>query len=130
MTAAKYIILTLIALVASALVVSMSGIDPMLSAFLAGGVLTNALRIGILVLLVTLLLTSPPRSFRLRMLSGAACGVMIIMSFVQLTAFNTYIIDAIIYLELAIIFAIEALELPLHTDDSRLYDTSRPQASS
>lgn len=120
MTATKYIILTLIALVAASFALSVSGADPMLEAFLAGGVLTNALRVGILILLVTLLFTNPPRSARVRVLSGIASGVMLIMCLAQLTAFNTYIVDAIVYLELAIIFAIESLELktPVTTNHS------------
>ena len=116
MTVTKYIILMLIGLVGSSFAVSVSGVDPFFNAFLAGGVLTNALRVGILVLLVTLLFTNPPRSYRLRMLSGVTSLIMLSMSMMQLMAFNTYIVDAVIYLELAIIFAIEALEL--HTQNT------------
>ena len=116
MTVTKYIILMLIGLVGSSFVVSVSDVDPFFNAFLAGGALTNALRVGILVLLVTLLFTNPPRSYRLRMLSGVTSLIMLSMSMMQLMAFNTYIVDAVIYLELAIIFAIEALEL--HTQNT------------
>ena len=121
MTATKYIILTLMALVASSFIVSMSGIDPIIDSFLANGVFANMLRIGIIILLAALLVTNPPRSFKLRVLSGVASIIMLSMSVSQLFSFGTYMIDAIIYLELAIIFAIEALEITNQPASSRQF---------
>lgn len=110
MTATKYIILTLMTLVSSSFVVSTSGIDPMLGAFLAGGTFANMLRVGIFILLMALLVTDPPRSHKMRVLSAVASVLMLCMCGSQLFAFNTFLVDAFIYLELAIVFAIEALE--------------------
>lgn len=111
MTATKYIILMLIGLVGASFVISVSDIDPIMHAFLAGGVAANVLRLGILALLVMLLVTNPPRSLRIRLLSIAASAMMVGLCMFQLLSYNAFVVDAIIYIELAIVFAIEALEI-------------------
>lgn len=72
--------------------------------------LFTAIRSSIVVLLVWLLLTKPPRSYALRIGVGAWALALATLTVVLLFSYQIRVFDAIIFLEVAVIFAVEALE--------------------
>lgn len=62
------------------------------------------------ILLVTLLVTNPPRSHALRAAIGAWSIVLAALSVQLFFAYQLHILDTVIFMEIAIIFGIEALE--------------------
>ena len=69
------------------------------------------LRGGVAVLLVILLLSKPPRSYLVRMTVGIASVVLATLSIGMLYSYEVRVFDAVVFLEVAIIFALEALEV-------------------
>ena len=69
------------------------------------------LRGGVAVLLVILLLSKPPRSYLVRMTVGIASVVLAALSIGMLYSYEVRVFDAVVFLEVAIIFALEALEV-------------------
>lgn len=68
------------------------------------------IRAALIALLVTLLLSSPPRSLHFRV-SLAAIAAALLVSVVWLSAsYAVGVVDAVIFAEVAVIFMIEALE--------------------
>lgn len=67
-------------------------------------------RLLIAVLLLFLLFTDPPRSLRVRGILGGAAFVMFAVALQSLFAYQIGIVDCILYLEVAIIVGLEALE--------------------
>ncbi|MEO5499681.1 MAG: hypothetical protein ABIR46_04235 [Candidatus Saccharimonadales bacterium] len=70
----------------------------------------TVLRAVVCILLIGLLLTNPPRSIVLRSIVGAGSVFLLIMISYLLLNFQMYLLDAIVFLEVTIIFGIEALE--------------------
>ena len=70
----------------------------------------TALRAVICVLLFGLLVTNPPRSLALRTSVGVGSLFLLGITVYQLMNFQMFILDAIVFVEVAIIFAIEAFE--------------------
>lgn len=68
------------------------------------------LRAVICVLLIGLLFTNPPRSSTLRYIVGAGSVLLFIVNAYLTLNFQILLFDAIVFLEVAIIFGIEALE--------------------
>lgn len=62
------------------------------------------------VLLVGLLVTDPPRSLILRSVIGTTSVLLVIISTYLLLNFQMFLLDAVVFLQVAIIFGIEALE--------------------
>jgi hypothetical protein len=67
-------------------------------------------RVLVAVLLLFLLFTDPPRSLKVRSALGAASFVMFVVALQSLFAYQIGIIDCVLYLEVAIIVGLEALE--------------------
>ena len=68
------------------------------------------IRIAIVILLFGLLLSSPPRSMLFRTIIGFASVGLVAMASYSFFAYSIRVIDAIVFLQVAIIFGIEALE--------------------
>lgn len=68
------------------------------------------LRSVVCVLLIGLLVTNPPRSIVLRNIIGASSVFLLILTSYLLLNFQMHLLDAIVFVEVAIIFGIEALE--------------------
>lgn len=81
-----------------------------------------AIRTGVAALLVALLVTTPPRSKELRAVIGAGSLILVVVATQQLFAYHLGLFDALVFMEVAIIFAIEALEtrtrIPVRQKDS------------
>ncbi len=69
-----------------------------------------ALRAVVAVLLVGLLITNPPRSIVLRSIIGVTSLLLVSISTYLVMNFQMYVLDAVVFLQVAIIFGIEALE--------------------
>ena len=69
------------------------------------------LRGGVAALLVVLLLSKPPRSYLVRMVVGMASVIVAALSIGMLYSYEVRVFDAVVFLEVAIIFALEALEV-------------------
>lgn len=72
--------------------------------------LYSLIRGAIVVLLIGLLVTNPPRSYVLRAIIGVWSVLLAATSVQLLYSYRVNILDAIVFIEIAIIFAIEALE--------------------
>lgn len=70
-----------------------------------------ALRAVIVALLIVLLVTRPPRTYTVRMLIGIGSVVLAALSFGALFSYEVRLLDAAVFLEVAIIFALESLEV-------------------
>jgi len=68
------------------------------------------IRIIVALLLLSLLITKPPRSYALRAVIGGWSMILAYVSFTSLFSYQLRLFDALVFLEIAIIFAIEALE--------------------
>lgn len=86
--------------------------DSLLQAFASSDILHQIVRVGMIGLLITLLLTAQPRSTRLRAILGGASVFLTIGAVSLLTEYFIGILDALLFIEVAVIFAIEALESP------------------
>lgn len=64
----------------------------------------------IVVLLLSLLLTKPPRSQALRLVIGLWSALLATVSLQGFIDYRIQLFDALIFLEVAVIFAVEALE--------------------
>lgn len=84
--------------------------DTLLMSLADTGPLYAVLRGIIAVLLVALLVTDPPRSHALRLAIGIWGVVLAGLSLQLLFAYQLHLLDAIVFMEVAIIFGIEALE--------------------
>lgn len=62
------------------------------------------------VLLIGLLVTNPPRSLPLRSIVGFTSILLVVMSVYLVMNFQMFLLDAVMFLQVAIIFGIEALE--------------------
>jgi hypothetical protein len=72
----------------------------------------SIVRAALLVILVALLLSNPPRAMLFRLFLAACAASLGIATIALLMTFEMNIIDAIVFMEIGIIFAIEALESP------------------
>lgn len=66
-----------------------------------------------IVLLGTLLFSNPPRALYIRYTIGASAAVLGIATTVLAVTYAIQLIDTIVFMEVAVIFGIEALELPV-----------------
>lgn len=76
-------------------------------------------RLLVAVLLLFLLFTDPPRSLGVRRILGGAAFVMFAVALQSLFTYQIGIIDCILYLEVAIIVGLEALEPQGHLRTTR-----------
>jgi hypothetical protein len=68
------------------------------------------LRGAIIVLLISILVTKPPRSLKLRAMIGAWSFLLAIQSIESLFSYELRLMDSLVFMEVAIILGIEALE--------------------
>jgi hypothetical protein len=111
MTGYKLLIGATLLLVAGLIVGSIFSPDSLMVSLAGTDMTSSMLRIGVGVLLLVLLFTNPPRSYALRSVLGAGAIVLAIVSVQMLLSYRLYLLDAIVFLEVAILFGIEALEV-------------------
>lgn len=85
--------------------------DQVLTAFVAGDTLSQAVRVLLIGLLTSFLFIRPPRSMHLRVFLGVASIALAVGAVSLIPSYVIGVFDAILYVEVAIIFAIEALEI-------------------
>lgn len=96
--------------------------DSFLASFAATDSATMVVRSVIAGLLITLLVTNPPRSLALRTTIGAGSAVLTVLTTQLLFSYQLAPLDALLFIEVAIISGIEALEtrtrIPVRQKDS------------
>jgi peptidoglycan/LPS O-acetylase OafA/YrhL len=102
--------------------------DSFLSELWSSAIEYQAIRVGLIALLFGLLLSAPPRSMRFRMVLSVVSVALLCGSAVILLGYQMKMLDAVVFIELAIIFAIEALESPAHLRLSDQKGTAKLQA--
>ena len=85
--------------------------ESLLMAFAGVGVTFTVLRIVMIALLVGLLLTNPPRSHMFRTMLGVWAVALAVTAGQLLMNYQIHMLDAILFIEVAIIFGAEALEM-------------------
>lgn len=110
MRTTKQLIISLIIIIVASGLVSLFHLDPFMDAFIGGGFVYNMFRASAVALLVILLVSNPPRSLHMRALLGVGSMSLIGLMMYQFSIYQLHLLDAFIFIELAIIFAIEALE--------------------
>lgn len=83
----------------------------LMMAFAGSTVVYTALRIVMVVLLVALLFTKPPRSKLFRTMLATWSFALAVLATQLLMTYQLHLLDAIVFLEVAIIFGVEALEM-------------------
>ena len=68
------------------------------------------LRAGIIALLISILVTKPPRSLALRGMIGSWSFLLFVQAVEALLSYELRLLDGIVFIKVAIILAIEALE--------------------
>lgn len=87
--------------------------DSLVQVFASSEVALQVIRLLLIGLLVSLFLTSPPRSIYFRSILGV-CSVFLATGVVTMLAKNyMLLLDTIVFIEIAIIFAIDAIESPM-----------------
>lgn len=84
--------------------------DTIITMFADDSTVFMALRAGIVVMLLSLLMTNPPRSQALRLLIGTWSVALIALTSHLFLNYQLLLLDAILFVEVAIIFGVEALE--------------------
>lgn len=107
----KLLIGATLLLVTSLLIGGIYFADTLLMSLAGTDTASLMLRIGVGTLLLALLLTNPPRSLALRTALGAWAVLLAFVSVQMLLGYRLYILDAIVFIQVAILFAIEALEV-------------------
>ncbi|MNG07031.1 hypothetical protein D3C84_903160 [compost metagenome] len=72
------------------------------------------IRLALTALLLGLLFSTPPRSMYFRILLAVVATVLLSGSLVMLLNYQMYALDAVMFIEIAIILAIEAIESPAY----------------
>lgn len=85
----------------------------------------NLIRAGLVAVLLTVLFTDPPRSKALRALFAVSAVGMLGWLGLQLAWYSTLVLDLMVFLQAAIIFALEALE-PRPAKDQYTDDEEEP----
>jgi hypothetical protein len=86
--------------------------DNVMQLFASGEPAAQVIRCILFGLLIGLLLTSPPRSVYFRTVLGAGSIVLVVGSAAMLAGNGMLLLDALIFIEAAIIFAVDAIESP------------------
>lgn len=108
----RFIIAGTIALLAAITVGTTLWHDTLLQAFASSDLLLQGVRVALIGLLVGLLLTSPPRSIEFRIVLAAMSIVLGLGALSTLLQYSLPLLDSLVFIEIAIIFAIEAIEAP------------------
>lgn len=109
----RFIIAGTIALLAAVTVGTAISQDSLLEVFAANDMLSQLIRVGLIGLLVTLLVTSPPRSMEFRTSLAVISACLTFGVALMLSNYQVAMLDAVLFVEVAIIFALEAIESPV-----------------
>lgn len=93
--------------------------DEILQAFASSDVFSQLIRVVLIGLLTVLLITNPPRSLHFRTGLGIASALLTLGVAVMLSQYGMALLDALVFVEVAIIFALEAFESPVFTTDEK-----------
>ena len=106
----RLIILGSIIMTVWLLVTGLIAPDSITMSFASSGIIHTILRGGVLIMLIGAFMSSPPRSSLFRVLLGAMSTTVLIVSFVLMSGYQIGILDALLYLLVSIVLALEALE--------------------
>ncbi len=109
----RIIIAGTIVLLVTIIATVMLGQDGLLQAFISNDPVSQVVRVALIGLLVTLLLASPPRSLEFRSALSMASAALTFGVAIMLSQYYIAALDALLYVEIAIIFALEAVESPV-----------------
>lgn len=85
--------------------------DSFVMSFASAGIVHSVLRAVVIVGLVIVLLSRPPRSAQVRLLLGTVSTMLVAGSCASIINYQIGILDIILYTQVAIILAIEAIEI-------------------
>ncbi len=88
--------------------------------FISMSAVYNAVREGALLVLVSLLFIKPPRSILMRLFLGATGIMLHIGSVYLLLGYAMNLVDAFVFMAVAVVFMVEALEPQTITGDERV----------
>lgn len=108
----RVIIAGTIALLIAIIATTALGQDGLLQAFISNDPVSQGVRVVLIGLLASLLLTSPPRSLEFRSALSAASAALTFGVAIMLSQFYIAALDALLFVQVAIIFALEAIESP------------------
>lgn len=97
-------------LAASLLYASLAMPDSFVMSFAGSGAVHTMLRIIIVGALIAVLLSRPPRSAQFRVALGVVSSIILVAACFSMMDYKIGVLDAILYLEVSIILAIEAIE--------------------
>lgn len=80
------------------------------ASFISMNILHTYLRIATLAGLLIVLVTRPPRPMQVRMFLGMMSSVILIGALAAMTEYQIGVLDAVLYLQVSIIMAMEAIE--------------------
>src|SRR5690606_22547138 len=86
----------------------------------------NILRLILMAVLIVMLMTDPPRDHRIRAVFGAAAVFFTGWTGMQMLWYSTYLLDMMVFLQAAVICALEAIELS--PDDEDIYEEAAEPA--
>ncbi|MES2630680.1 MAG: hypothetical protein V4611_01865 [Patescibacteria group bacterium] len=109
----RIIIAGTIALLVAVIVTATIGQDGLLQVFISNDAVSQAVRVVLIGLLATLLLSSQPRSIEFRSALSVASAILSVGVAITLSQNYMAALDALIYIEIAIIFALESIESPV-----------------
>lgn len=97
-------------LTAALFLAGISARDSFVMSLISDGWLHTGLRAVILIGLTIILFSKPPRPVAVRVIIGALSSLILIGSFVAMADYHIGIVDALLYLLVAIILAMESIE--------------------
>lgn len=109
----KILIAGTVGLLAATTIYAAVGHDMLLPALISIDPVSQLVRVALIGLLVGLLLTSPPRSIHFRTALGISSALLSFGVAVLLSQYAMAPFDALIFTEVAIIFALESIEAPV-----------------
>ena len=106
----KLLIAGTIASLAALTIATSVGHDDLLAAFASSDIIMQGVRVALISLLASLLITSPPRSIHFRTILGVVSAALSFSVVFMLERYTIGFIDAMFFVEVAIIFALESIE--------------------
>lgn len=85
--------------------------DSFVMSFASAGIVHSVLRAVVIIGLIVVLMSRPPRSARVRLLLGTVSAMLIAGGCASIVNYQIGILDVILYAQVAIILAIEAIEI-------------------
>jgi len=102
-----------IAFLAAIMVSTAVGQDSLLQAFTSSDAASQVIRLALIGLLASLLFVKPPRSIQFRTALSIASAALTFGVTIMLSQYQVAPLDALLFIEAAIIFALEAMESPV-----------------